>query len=538
MTVDKTIRHLVTRHENIIPMKKTLTILICSLISDQCSPVRQYTWKGIRILSVIVTVVAFSHFISAQEIIKNDFIVNDDTFLGDHHFPMVTMNKSGNFIIAWNDERHGWDDWDIFFQSYDLNGNSLGSNIRVNDDGAGLPQVDVSVAMNDAGNFVLAWEDERPGYRCIFYQVYNSNGNPVGANNRANDANAVGLDPAVAMDDAGNFVITWKDHRNSGDRDIYFQMFDADGNKIGMNVKANDDVGSAHQESPSIAMNDDGDFVISWDDFRDGSARHVYLQRYDPYGNPLDSNIRVDDDPGNSITTSIAMDENGNFVVVWSDERSGADIYFQMYDNNGNTNGSNVKVSDDIGNIYHSFPNVAMEINGDFVITWRSYTTLENDDVEGQRYSANGEPIGGNLMIVADGPNHIESVPWVAANSSRIAFTWTDNRRVNGSFDTYGKVVTWNWEGISGIGEMERRLVFDVFPNPAEDVVNCQLSTVNCQFYRVELYDIYGKLLRVLFEGKASNQEMTFDVSNLAPGMYFVRVQAGERVGVRKLIIQ
>jgi len=490
--------------------------------------------KGIRLLAIIISVAAFNHIIHAQEIIKNDFIVNDDTLLGDHHFPMVAMNKSGNFIIAWNDERHGWDDWDIFFQSYDLNGNLLGSNIRVNDDGVGLPQVDVSVAMNDAGNFVLAWEDERPGYRCIYYQVYNSGGNPVGANNRANEAYAVGLDPAVAMDDAGNFVITWKDHRNSGDRDIYFQMFDADGNKIGMNVKANDDVVSAHQESPSIAMNDDGDFVISWDDLRDGSARHVYLQRYDPFGNPLDSNIRVDDDPGNSITTSIDMDENGNFVVVWSDERSGADIYFQMYDNNGNTIGSNVKVSDDIGNIYHSFPNVAMETNGDFVVTWRSYTTLENDDVEGQRYSANGEPIGANLMVVADGPNHIESVPWVAANSSRIAFTWTDNRR-NGRFDTYGKVVTWNWEGVSGVLEMEHRMAFDVFPNPTKDIVHCRLSIIDGPF-EVELYNVFGKLIKVLYE--SNKPEFTFTISDLSPGVYFIRLQVDDRFGIQKIIIQ
>jgi len=328
------------------------------------------------IIALLICFFSSTQIINAQGIIKDDFLVNDDTVIVDHHFPAVTMNSSGNFIIAWNDERYGWDDWDIFFQRYDSDGNLIGMNVRANDDVAGWPQVDATVAMNDAGNFVLAWEDERPGFRCIYYQVYDSNGNPVGINRRANEVDAVGLDPAIAIDDSGNFAIAWKDHRNAGDRDIYYQMFDSGGNKIGTNVKANDDTGSAHQEAPSIVMDGNGSFTIVWDDLRDGSVVHVYLRRYDSNGNPLGSNIRVDDDPGNSGTTSIEMDSNSNFVIVWGDSRIGAGgIYFQMYDANGNAIGSNTKVSDDVGNINHSFPNVAMESSGDFVVTWRSYTT-------------------------------------------------------------------------------------------------------------------------------------------------------------------
>ncbi len=235
----------------------------------------------------IIFLISLTRLINAQGIIKDDFLVNDDTVIVDHHNPAVTMNSSGEFIITWNDERNGWDDWDIFFQRYNSNGNLIGTNVRVNNDVSILPQVDPTIAMNDAGNFVIAWEDERQGFRNIYYQIYDSNGNPIGSNEQANDAFAVGLDPAVAMDDAGNFVIAWKDHRNTGDRDIFFQLFDSGGNKIGVNVKANDDSGSAHQEAPSIAMDGNGGFVISWDDLRDGNVVHVYMQRYNSNGNPL-----------------------------------------------------------------------------------------------------------------------------------------------------------------------------------------------------------------------------------------------------------
>jgi len=48
------------------------------------------------------------------EIIKNDFLVNDDT-QGDllqREHSQVAMNSSGAFVVVWRDERNG--DFDVF----------------------------------------------------------------------------------------------------------------------------------------------------------------------------------------------------------------------------------------------------------------------------------------------------------------------------------------------------------------------------------------------------------------------------------------
>ncbi|MBT8379237.1 MAG: T9SS type A sorting domain-containing protein [Ignavibacteria bacterium] len=483
--------------------------------------------------------------INAQGIIKDDFLVNDDTVTVDHHNPDVTMNNSGNLIIVWNDERSGWDRWDIFFQRYDSNGNPIGANVLVNDDvSIYWVQKDPAIAMNDAGNFVIAWEDDRVGYDVIYYQLFDSNGNPIGTNQKANDFAAVANDPAVAIDDAGNFVIAWRDYRNAGDRDIYFQLFDSNGNKIGVNVKANDDVGSAHQEIPSIAMNGSGNFIIAWEDFRDGNVLHVYMQRYNSNGSPLGSNVRVDDDPSNSGGTSIAIDAVGNFVVVWVDQRSGYNIYFQMYDNGGNAIGSNVKVSDDIGNITHSFPNVAMIANGDFVVTWRSYTTLIPDDVEGQRYFANGTPNGGNYLVVADGPNHIESLPCVAANSTQMAFAWTDNRRTLGRFDTYGKLVTWNWNGVTNVeiiddNAPEEFSLSQNYPNPFNPSTKISFQIAEGGFTSLKVYDVLGNEVATLVNGEITvgEYEVDFYGEGLTSGIYFYQIKAESFIQTKKMIL-
>jgi len=407
-----------------------------------------------------------------------------------------------------------------------------------------------SVAMSNGGNFVIAWEDERSSIRSIYYQVYDSNGNPIGPNSIANDSNQWELDPSVAIDDAGNFVIVWTDPRN-GNKDIYFQRFDSGGNKIGINIKANDTVLTLH-ESPSVAMDGNGNFVIVWKDFRNGNFSDIYLQRYDSNGNPLGSNVRVDDDAVNAsqYISAIAIDGFGNFVVVWDDERAGTNIYLQRYDSNGIAIGSNVKVNDDIGNTKHSFPSVAIADNGDFIITWMSSITSANQDVEGQRYFADGSPNGGNYQVVADGPNLFEILPVVAANSSRIAFAWEDNR-LSPQTDIYGKLVTWDWSGVTNIELVKNSLPDEFllsqnFPNPFNPSTkikfiiptNVILSEAK-NLVTLKVYDVLGKEITTLVNEKkpAGEYEIDFIGNGLPSGIYFYQLKSGSFIQTKKMIL-
>ncbi len=100
-----------------------------------------------------------------------------------------------------------------------------------------------------------------------------------------------------------------------------------------------------------------------------------------------------------------------------------------------------------------------------------SYIDPNYPDVEAQRYIANGTPIGGNYLVVSDGINEIESVPQVAANSTQIVFAWTDNRRTFGRFDTFGKLVTWNWNGVTDVEIIDNNVPEEFslsqnYPNP------------------------------------------------------------------------
>jgi len=101
--------------------------------------------------------------------------------------------------------------------------------------------------------------------------------------------------------------------------------------------------------------------------------------------------------------------------------------------------------------------------------------------------------------------------------------------------DPFGWILVKTNIGYVGVDERTGDIDMTVFPNPAQNIVNCQLSTVNIQSCTIALYDVYGKLVRSLYE--RNDKEWTFDVSDLPAGVYFIRLQAGGEVAVRKLIV-
>jgi len=73
------------------------------------------------------------------------------------------------------------------------------------------------------------------------------------------------------------------------------------------------------QITPSVASSSDGAFVITWvSDLQDGDSYGIFAQRFDKNGIPLGSEFQV-----NTYTAviqfipDIAMDSDGDFVITW-----------------------------------------------------------------------------------------------------------------------------------------------------------------------------------------------------------------------------
>ena len=288
--------------------------------------------------------------LSSMGAIINDFLVNDDTTGGCAQYePAIAQDLSGNFVITWSDARNGnydiYPHYDIYAQRYDSSGTPLGANFKVNDDTGTADQGNPAIAMDESGNFVITWYDERNGNSYAYFdresyiyaQIYNASAAPLGANFRVNDDTGAGwhdhYQPSIAIDGFGNFIIAWH-YLSYYDLGIYAQRYNCSGIPMGANFKVND--AGVNVSSPAVEADARGSFVITWEDDRNLFS-DIYAQRCDSSGNLVGANFEVNDDVGVSYHWSpdIARDSSGDFVITWMDY-GGYDICFQRYDSSGN----------------------------------------------------------------------------------------------------------------------------------------------------------------------------------------------------------
>ena len=266
-----------------------------------------------------------------------DFPVN--TFTASSQVaPAVAMDGAGNFVVTWMSYGQDGSGLGIYAQRYDAAGVAVGGEFRVNSFTVNN-QVAPAVAMDGAGNFVVTWVSngqDGSGYG-VYAQRYDAAGVAVGGEFRVNSFTVNNqVAPAVAMDGAGNFVVTWESNGQDGSGyGFYAQRYDAAGVAVGSEFRVNSFTVN-HQFEPAVAMDGAGNFVVTWiSNGQDGSGYGIYAQRYDAAGVAVGGEFRV-----NSVTVNtqrapaVAMDGAGNFVVTWTSngqDGSGYGIFLQKF---------------------------------------------------------------------------------------------------------------------------------------------------------------------------------------------------------------
>ena len=261
---------------------------------------------------------------------------------------------------------------------------------------------------------------------------------------------------AVAVDADGDYVVVWTALNTAAGLDqTYLRRYYATGvPKAALVGVTGDDPRFAHdvQSNASVAMDADGDFVVTWTNYRDedGVASNgreqvdVYARRYDSDGTAVGDAFRV-----NTFTakdqkwSSVAMDTDGDFVITWSSygqENNGKTgygygVYARRYDSFGQAYGCEFQVNTTIsGN--QKFPSVAMDAVGSFVIVWQSDRNGVGDDIVGRAFNADGSPAISPLageFVVNDTITGDQRFPDVSMNLSGETYvvTWSSSQHTD-----------------------------------------------------------------------------------------------------------
>ncbi|MDO9391893.1 MAG: Ig-like domain-containing protein [bacterium] len=394
---------------------------------------------------------------AAGDTMGGNFLVNDDGGTSHQFNTAVAANDSG-FIVTWQDERNGTQD--IYAQRYNAAGDTMGGNFLVNDDGAGINYHYNPSLVANGNSFVVTWEDSRNGNWDIYSQLFKANGDTLGGNFMVNDdggsydQHQYGASN-IAANDSG-FVITWYDYRSGSEWDIYAQRYDPAGSAMGGNFIVNDTT-SIYCYTPSVAANDSG-FAIVWYDTRYNPSGYydIFCQRYGSTGSPLGGNFMANNDTGTADQwdASVAMDASGRSVAVWYDLRNDdgswnlQDQYGQLYDPSGNPVGANFIINDTLAATrrYGDDPKAAFLPGGGFVVTWGGYDMSWYGDIYAQIFDSVGTAVGGNFLVDDGGSEGYD--PDVAASDSGFVITWYDYR--NGNADIYAQLYKTNGDTIGG----------------------------------------------------------------------------------------
>jgi hypothetical protein len=374
--------------------------------------------------------------------------VNTYTTSAQHHPSVAT--PFNRFVVVWESDGQDGDQAGIFGQSYsDDFPTPIGTEFRVNTYTAGAQHA-ASVGCKFSPIFVAAWQSEGQDGDAsgIFAQRFSSTGTPLGGEFQVNTyTTGAQATPAVAMDNAGNFVVVWASLGQDGSGDgIYGQRYSTVGTPLGGEFRVNTyTIGG--QGHPSVDMTPEGHVVVAWEgEWAGEDGLGIFAQRYVNDGAPYGGEFRV-----NTFTTgdqrypSVAADAN-QFDVAWQSEGqdgSGYGVYNREFNLSTGAGSPPFQVNAS-PNGDQTRPGVASNWFMNCGIVW----TDEGQDPQGgifavSPYGCGGGGMGTHVNTYTAGA---QTEPVITHGGGDYLFVvWTSEQDSDGSQGVYAQLLTPGW---------------------------------------------------------------------------------------------
>ncbi len=256
----------------------------------------------------------------------------------DFQTPALAPLGTDRFLLAYHEsDTSGFGSWVIRASSIGIDGSSF--NI-------GMLSVDGSNSSPDAAGIagvgtVVAWSGLDADGTGIFAQRFDADGALAGSRFAVNTVTANNQEiPSVAMLEDGRFVVAWVSADGVGAGDIAARVFNANGTPAGGQFFVDGETFGLVQSAPSVASLADGGFVVSWvADTGSNSTLNVAARRFDSAGAPVGEAFRVNNVLTAQTQPALAGLAGGGFVVTWEDgsdlATNGVDVMASVFDGNG-----------------------------------------------------------------------------------------------------------------------------------------------------------------------------------------------------------
>jgi hypothetical protein len=370
----------------------------------------------------------------------------------------------------------------------------LGTTIDVNSIKPGAMTDSPVVASNASGNYVVVWSTALSDHTSeIDGQMHNATGTAKGGNFTISKSNSTAVElvyPSVAIDDKGDFVVTWINASMNSNHEV--TGYSVRGQRYDFHVKTQATeftIGTSAAQfvvpsGASVGMDSHGDFVVVWgskNTSTPGIGEFVYAQVYNWSGTVKGSRITVA--TGDNVSTfaefsTVAMNSKGDFVVAWqSFNGASISVKAQRYNLAGKATTSLITVSQGSSSTSQREPAVAIDPKGEFVVVWETGSFKgegEIDSIHAQRYDSLGHAWGGAITVSQGDSITYENAPSVAMNSGGdFVVTWWNSNRTNSFTTVLAQAYKWSGQAQGSPITVARENTFETNRIPSVAINGC-----------------------------------------------------------------
>jgi hypothetical protein len=105
-----------------------------------------------------------------------------------------------------------------------------------------------------------------------------------------------------------------------------------------------------------------------------------------------------------------------------------------------------------------------------------------------------------------------------------------------GFTNTTSKEIDMNLAVVTGVNDKNFDATFQIFPNPAKDYFEVNLSNTSNENGVIEIYNAVGQLVQTIALGNETQLKKNVSLNNLATGIYVVKTTLGSKSSSRKLV--
>jgi hypothetical protein len=246
--------------------------------------------------------------------------------------------------------------------------------------------------------------------------------------------------PSLAADDDGDFVVAWNGVSDGDSDGIFARRFSSAGVPLSADFQVNAYTPGL-QRYPSTTVDADGDFVVAWQSYsQDGSSEGVFARRFSSAGSPLGAEFQVNAYiTGRQESPAVAVDNDGDFVITWTSFGQDGDSY-GVFARRFSSTGTPLAAEFQVNSFtlsYQTNPSVAADADGNFIVAWASHQEGLTDGVFARQFSSAGTAVAAEFHVNAH-ITGLQRYPSVAADQDGdFIVAWTSFGQDGSSYGVF-----------------------------------------------------------------------------------------------------